>query len=507
VNPPDSAGAPLTRRSPTGPGKVVSARASRAGLLALGVAVLAAIHLAVALRGTLANDAKMQWAQIAAGRLNDWHPPAMARLWQALGLFGPGPAPFIWFSVLLYWSGFLVLGLVLLRERRPGAALATLGLGVGAAALWFEAISKDTLLTSFFLLGFALALLARQSGRPRTGLLAAAAALFLVGVLMRHNGAFAAGPAMLLACAPQVLRRFWLATGVSVAVAALLVPLSQFADHRLFGAAPSRVENTLLLFDLAGIAYHADDASVFGKPAITARVVKTCYSPVMWDTMAPWGICPWFPAAAGARLLDQPELIAGGIAPPANLMGKWLSAVIHHPLAYAEHRLRHANAEMLLLVSTKPRNGVVPADPAPAPADSLLLTIARYTAGVVFIPGMVVAIGLAAFLLLSARVHAAEPAPSLILGAYAMSGSALLYAASYAVLGVATAPRYYMLTGVLSLAALIVAIGDAEVGRIWRRRGALRIACLALPLSAVALAEVGRLCIPVPPSRPLIAAP
>lgn len=296
------------------------------GPLLAGIAVL---HLLLSWTGDLSNDASMQWAQIAANRLNDWHPPAMTQLWQALGVFGPGPLPLLVLSILLYWSGVAVLALTLARFGRSGAALGAIAVGVVAAAVWFNPIGKDSLLTSFFLLGYGLLLRARIGDGVRRGLIAGGVLLILCGVLMRHNAAFAAGPALILAFAPQLLRRVWLSLLVCALVTVALATAVQLSSRHVFGAESSRVEGSLLLFELLGIAHGADDPAVFGPGSrITRNDAARCYSPVMWDTMAPWGRCAWFPAKAGARLLDQREIIGGQVPPPSDFKARWIAAVL-----------------------------------------------------------------------------------------------------------------------------------------------------------------------------------
>lgn len=480
--------------------------APRWGRLALALVSVTALHLLLALSVELGNDARMQWAQVVTGRLNDWHPPAMTRLWQGLGVFGPGAAPMIVFSVLLYWVAVGTMATAFLRLRKPLLAWGSLGAALICAAVWFDAVSKDSLLTGFFVLGYGLIFHARLGPRCHPGLVAAGLVAVLLGVLMRHNGAFAAGPAVILALAPALLQRFWTAAGLSIAVAAVLAFGGQAANRAVFDAAPSRVEDSLLLFDLTGIAYHSGDAGVFGaRSRITKRDVALCYAPVMWDTLAPWGRCPWFPEKAGGKIVDQPELIAGAIPPPSDFKARWLSATLRHPLAYITHRLRHTNAELLLFVSTKPRNGIVPVEPGgPGEArDSLPKALAKHTLGVVFIPAVMVALGVVAFVLLFLRTRHRQPGP-LLLTAYAMSGSGLLYAAAYGVIGVATAPRYYMLTALFAMIALAVSCEDPAIRRMLRVRRWLRATCIALPLAMIGLAELGRLTVPVAPSTPVI---
>jgi hypothetical protein len=486
-----------------------SGAARRITPAALVPALLAivALHLVLTRSATLSNDASMQWAQVASNRLNDWHPPAMTRLWQLLTVFGEGAGPLSVFSILLYWTGFAVLALGFVRLGRPALAWLAIPVGIVAAAVWFDPISKDSLLTAFFVLGYGVLLNAQTRARGRGWLTALALLSFGCGVLMRHNGAFAAGPALILAFAPTRLRRFGFSLLVSAVVAALLALTVQIANRDVFGAKASRVEDSLLLFDLLGVAHGTQDPAVFGpRSHVTLRDVDACYSPVMWDTMAPWGRCAWFPAKAGAKLLDQPQMIAGQVPAPSDCKALWLSAVTRHPVAYLVHRIRHLNAELLLFVSTRPRNGIVPVTPAELAPDSPAKLIGKYTLGVVFIPAVAVALAIAAFLILFLRTRRTEPCGVLVWTALSMAASGLLYAGSYAVVGVATAPRYFLLTAVLAGVALAMALSEQGVRTMLRERRWLALACLALVLLAIGGAEIGRIFVPVPASTPLLPA-
>jgi hypothetical protein len=87
-----------------------------------------------------------------------------------------------------------------------------------------------------------------------------------------------------------------------------------------------------------------------------------------------------------------------------------------------------------------------------------------------------------------------------------MSISALVYAASYAAVGVATAPRYYMLAAVFGAMALVLGLSDGSVRTMLRERPRLKLLCLAIPLVTICACEIGRIFIPVPPAMPLLPA-
>ncbi len=467
-------------------------------------ALLLTANLAYQWPGALNPDSQGQMAQIASGRLHDWHPPAMTRLWQALGLiFGPGPAPMLVFDLATYWAGLAIVALLLVRAGRPlGHAAAVLAAGAVPLFLMLNiAIGKDASFCGAFLLGAALLIAARTVRRWRGAALAGGAAMLGLAVLMRHNALFVAGPLIAYAVAPAALRRpFWTMIG-SVLLGLALVPVAGWVNHRLLGAADARAIASLQYFDLAGIAAATGDTGVFGAGTrLTERDVRSCFAVEMWDTLSPWGRCPWFTAKAGDPV---PASVGAGqeTRSPISLDRLWIAAILRHPFAYAGVRLRHFNSETYFFVPEghvravrdNPKEDVA----ARRYRGSRLFYALR--AAPVFMPGFFLAIALAVV-----GVSAGRRDSDTALGQAApmLAMASLLYGASYLVVGVATDLRYFLTSDLAALVSAILAWGDPGTRGALRRDGWRRAMAIGLPVLALVAMLLGRVILPVPTVPP-----
>ena len=63
--------------------------------IAIAAAALCIASLALFWPGTAMYDTVAQYRQVLSGVYDDWHPPAMARVWALLAAFGPGATPML----------------------------------------------------------------------------------------------------------------------------------------------------------------------------------------------------------------------------------------------------------------------------------------------------------------------------------------------------------------------------------------------------------------------------
>nr|WP_315382547.1 hypothetical protein [uncultured Sphingomonas sp.] len=324
----------------------------RKALSALIVAVLlAGVTLAFFWPGVASYDSVVQYQQVLHGQYDDWHPPAMARLWAVFhGAGWRGQAPMFALQLLLYWSGLAFFASALARRGQSIAALLVLLLGIWPPILgWQVAVLKDGQMAGAILAAVGLASWWRLDDR-RLPLWAALLVLILLGyaTLVRFNAAFATVPLAfgLLGGWRWERPRFQLVLVVAAtaAVIAVLTPINQ----RLLHAAPSGVERSLPLFDLAGIAHHAGPQAV---PQVPARLwhraeARGCLTPILWDPIGDEKACGY--------IVDTLQRAAPG----TTLRSAWIEAIATHPLAYAEHRIAHWNSEMRLwMPATMPGTG------------------------------------------------------------------------------------------------------------------------------------------------------
>jgi hypothetical protein len=133
----------------------------------------------------------------------------------------------------------------------------------------------------------------------------------------------------------------------------LVIVLAPAVNRGLLGADRSGIENSVLVYDIDGIAIRtgAGDVAGVSRAAWTRLQAKGCYSPSSWDRLSE-------PDCAA-----DPQLTALPDSP--SLYRLWLGTILSHPVAYAEHRLAHFNATMRLFVPANLPDAMSPVDPEP----------------------------------------------------------------------------------------------------------------------------------------------
>lgn len=317
----------MSRLSPAG-------RAALAAVL-LGLAMLAAFWPGVAMFDTL-----NQYNQILSGSYDDWHPPAMARLWSLFHAAGwQGQAPMFLLQLLLYWSGLGLIAAALARQGARIAAGAVLLLGIWPPfAGWQVTVLKDGQMAGALLAATGLAAWWRLRDRalPRWAT-ALVVLLLLYATLVRINAVFATVPmafGLLGMGTWRPVRHGALMLAATVAVLAAM-PL---VNHGLLHAKASDVGRSLPTYDLAGVAHHAGPAAVPALPASVWQEAEAqhCIRPLLWDPLG-----------------DRCDFVSDGLevaAPGGKLTTLWVGTIARHPLAYAAHRLAHWNATMRWIV-------------------------------------------------------------------------------------------------------------------------------------------------------------
>lgn len=460
---PDSSFA--TGAASRGPFALRSARrtlAASGSVLALLVVVLFALNVALHYPGTMNNDSINQYAEAVSGHYTDWHPPVMAWLWSVLRHVGDGPGPFLVLHLALYWAGFGLLAHGMRRAGHPRTALLLALAGAFPPFLYLNAsVVKDVGMVASWLAAVGLMFWFRaQSRRIPLYWGAAIAALILYGTLVRSNSIFALGPLLLYALASaRWLRTPRLMAG-AVVIAVLALPLTQQLNRALFHAEGRDPVHSLFLFDLLGIASHAHDPALLEPRAtLNAADLKTCYTPYWWDPLSPWGRCQ----ALVHRPDDSHATFGDG------LPMQWARTIAAHPLAYAQHRLKHFNSEILFAVPPK-HIRLTPeyqtGDPAHPPLEivtprDIKFDLLRKNPFIWPVTWLAWGLGLLVFL-------AREPAFNPVLLARALIVSALGYSFAYLVVGVATDMRYHYWSLIAGLVATVLVMPQLADG--WRQR-------------------------------------
>ncbi len=455
--------------------------------LRYGVAavLLCLVSLAAAWPGVAMYDTVAQYRQVLSGRYDDWHPPVMARLWSVLAPIAPGAAPMLVVQLATYWAG---LGLIAAALGEAGArrrAIAILCIGALPPFLgWQVVVLKDAQLVGAVLAATGLIAWWRlRSVRIPPAAIAVIVVLLGCALLVRANAVFLVVPLVVTMIAVRPLVRLGLGL---VAVLAVLA-VSPLVNHRMLGAAPSGVERTQALYDLAGIAARVPDAAHIGLTAAEARsvIARHCATPFFWDPLGDDAHC----GTVMARLRAEPV---------GRLYAMLADAVLHHPIAYAGQRLSHWNSTERWLVPVRWPNAAPPAEPEPNTLGlgrvGVVVRGWQAVTGVVVetplgwpIAWLVVAITALAVAVRRARAPARDLAMALLVSAIALE-------ASFGVLSLASDLRYH-LWSMVATAVAVVLLAD---GRAWAR-GIRRAAMVALVV-VLGGGLAARATLPLPPA-------
>jgi hypothetical protein len=309
-----------------------------AARIGLAAALLCAAMLVFFWPGVATYDSVVQYRQVLSGDYDDWHPPVMARLWSLLHLAAAGQAPMFVLQALLWWSGLGLFAAALARGGSRFAAIGVLALGIWPPfAGWEPAVLKDGQLAGALLAAIGLAAWWRLREARTPGWAVAVIAMLLVyATLLRFNSVFATVPLAFGLMGEGRWDRPFLRGAAMLAAAAFALLLLPGINHGLLGARPSGVERALPVYDLAGITHYAGPEAAPVLPADDWRRAgaRGCITPVFWDPLTDEKQC----AFIAEGLEDS--------APGHVLFAAWEGAILHHPLAYAAHRIAHWNATM-----------------------------------------------------------------------------------------------------------------------------------------------------------------
>ncbi|WP_404711228.1 hypothetical protein [Sphingomonas sp. MMS24-J13] len=302
-------------------------------------ALLFAATVAARWPGIVMHDSVEQYGQALAGRYDDWHPPIMARTWALLNHIQPGTGPFFLIQILLWWGGLGLLAAAFGRQARHKAAGLVLLVGVAPLFLgWATVVLKDAQMACCLVAATGVAAHWRLVDRvPPAWAKATILLLIAYATLVRANAVFATVPFALALFVWGGVRRTPLRISLLLLATGIVVALSGPVNYRLLGAERSKVERTLFFYDLAGIAHFAPLATLPGlAPGQWAEAERReCYTPSLWDPYGDRALCGFIGDALEAHDNEHDDV-----------MRIWAGAILHHPIAYAQHRIAHLNSNL-----------------------------------------------------------------------------------------------------------------------------------------------------------------
>lgn len=452
--------------------------------VAIAAALLFVAMLALFWPGVAMFDSVNQYRQALTGNYVDWHPPVMARLWSLLLWTGGGQAPMFVVQSALYWLGLGLLATRLARLGDAGAAVAVLLIGVWPPfAGWEGAVIKDCQMASALLAAVGLVGWWWLDRRPLpVWAMAVVAMLIAYATLVRANAVFATVPLAVVLFAGWRWRQLpWRLAAIGIATIAVLAALPVI-NHRLLGATPSAIARSLPTFDLAGIVHRDGPTAVPLIPAAEWEKMEAlgCARPLLWDPLDESARCAFIPNALAARLRDQ------------SFYALWAETILHHPRAYAGHRLAHWNATMRWFVPFHFPLSIPPAGSEPndmglrsagKPADRFDGFAGMVTNSPLGAP----ILGLAAAIVVLALARP-ERSPGQRL-ALALALSCVAMETSFLIVSVSSDWRYHFWSMLAAALAMVLLIRDGEP----RRGGAL---ALALLLFVAGTSLVARMVLP-----------
>ncbi|MEH3103917.1 MAG: hypothetical protein PGN12_08420 [Sphingomonas phyllosphaerae] len=451
----------------------------------LAGALLFAISLALFWPGFVEFDTLRQYEQVISGQLDDWHPPIMVWLWQALFPLRHDAAALLTVQLAGYWLGLSLIAdaLALTGPRRAGWAI--LGVGLLPPLLgWQGVVLKDAQMVGAALAATGLIARHRLRDRPVPAAAAIAAGmLFGFALLVRANAVFALAP-LIVALLP--FRRPLAQLAITLAIVVGVLALSGAINHRLLGAETTEVTTTQPRYDLAGIAARTR-APVAGLPATTGATLRAahCVTPYFWDPLGDTPAC----AAALASLRTRT---------PGSLYRTLATEAIHHPLAYLAQRAAHLNMTLRWLVAARLPGAEPPT--ASEPNGYGLASPGRAAAAWQWLAAIAIQtplgwpfawVAVALVLLMAARGTRPGPSRRLALGLLA---SALALEASFAAISIAADLRYHLWPIVATSLAAVLLVDRRPTRRAW-----VRLAALAVLLGTPAI--VARAAFATPPQE------
>lgn len=420
---------------------------------------LFAAQIAIFHWGAILPDTVEQYRQALSGRYEDWHPPVMAWLWRQATRVAHGSAPMLVLDCTLYWAG---LGLIADGLRRQGRSVsALLVVAIGLLPIPFGqmgAILKDSFLAALALAAAGIVAWHGLTDRPlRPAARLLCLILVVIAAATRFNAFLALAP-ILAMLAPDRWRTTVPRLLLTILLSgALLLSTSHLINTVLLKPVKTNPFLSLVTFDLAGMSVDLrQNLFPHYAPGAGLALARHCYAPAQFNRHGT-PIC--YAMEDGLHdWLDRHHM------DPVRF---WLTTIVAHPIAYADHRLAHFGRNLRFAGQD-------------VPDDAIFLMSAPNPYGLHFVPGTAAkAIYRAATMM--ARSPFGRPATWLAVAMLLLlfvrqplvvlfAASATLYGGGYLVVSVAPDLRYNLWTMLAAMLALVLATTKSRKGLDLRSR-------------------------------------
>jgi hypothetical protein len=281
--------------------------------------------------GAMTWDAKYVYQDIAKGFYGDWQSPVMTWLWGLIDPIAPGSASMFLLIATTYWLGFALPSIALAMHGHRSALLLPFLALMPPAFVFVGTIWRDVPSSSCWMIAAGIVFIVADGPSPvKISAQLLALALVALGVLLRLNALIAAPIMVTYVVWPNrfSLRRTAL---VYVPAAIILFLTVQFVYYGVLGATRQNALQSIMIFDLGGISHFARENQypVEWSEAENAQLRDSCYQSTDWDIY--WRLEPC------QFVMQKIEHEKGLFGTPA-IPKAWFTAVLHHPLAYLEHR-------------------------------------------------------------------------------------------------------------------------------------------------------------------------
>jgi hypothetical protein len=424
-------------------------------LLAASGTALGLFYIWLWYPGVMDYDSRAIAEMAKSGNYSDWFPPAFIALWALTDRIGSNP------EVIFLLQISLVAGGVFLFARSLPPTWATLTIvcfAMPPAAYLFHETNKDTVMGgALTCLAGLVAYLTVRPASSRSRWIVSSAIVVLSGLALstRHNALFGVLPLLVLGIY-AIGGRTGLIRRTVITTIALLIGMSAFTRYVLQPAS-SPIMSALVEFDIAGVLYRSRDAtSIFATAADTRNDIDRCYNAGAWDALQYDNCAAKFGRGVWETYNKNPRAA----------LAEWAKLIILHPISYLQHRAAHMASLLRIICRVCDETGTTIAQGAEyTPAGSrrnvpipeyehwaqAFYKIIRPWIVLLFAASLAAASGLRLW-------RGNGDVYSLI--TFALSLSAILYTAGYAVIGISDPFRYlywlYSATGMAAVTSLCV---------------------------------------------------